>query len=176
MLSDILLVVDMQNDFITGSLGTKEAQEIVDNVINKVRGYTKEKKLIIFTKDTHYKSLYSNSHEGRYLPVEHCIQGTNGWEIEKNILAEVNNEMVRYISKGSFGKYYWDNAITEEFKSIEIIGLCTDICVISNALILRSRFPEAYIIIDASCCAGTSPEKHKEALDVMRSCHIDIIN
>lgn len=174
MISDVLIVVDMQNDFINGSLGTPEAQKIVSNVANKVKSYRYADNLVIFTKDTHYRSLYPKSQEGKHLPVEHCIYGTHGWEIPDVILAEAPKDSV-FVTKGTFGKTYWNDVIPCEVKSIQLVGVCTDICVISNALILKSQFPEVNISVDSWCCAGTTVERHSAALEVMRSCQIEVL-
>ena len=162
-----LIVVDMQNDFITRSLGTKEAQAIVPNVKRKIQEYSNRGDRIIFTQDTHY-SNYLDTQEGKMLPVEHCIYETEGWKIVDGL--EVPNCI--HINKTSFGWDGWDELNYEE---IELIGVCTDICVISNALILKAQFPEVKITVDASCCAGVTPELHEDALNAMRSCQINVI-
>ena len=163
-----LIVVDMQNDFINGSLGTEEAQSIVSNVANKIKEYQDRGDRIIFTRDTH-ETDYLNTSEGRKLPVEHCINGTHGWEIAEGL--EVEN--CRYIDKPTFGWIHWgDLNIRDE---IELIGLCTDICIVSNALILKATFPDVEITVDANCCAGVTPETHKAALETMKMCQINVI-
>lgn len=164
-----LIVVDMQNDFVTGSLGTKEAQAIVPNVKRKIQDYYDRGNPIIFTRDTH-DTNYLKTQEGRILPVEHCIFPSKGWEIIDGI--EFPNCV--YINKDTFGWNHWSEAglKSEEF---ELIGVCTDICVISNALILKAQYPESKITVDASCCAGVTPELHEAALKVMRSCQINVI-
>ena len=186
-MSKILIVIDMQNDFITGSLGSIDAYKIIRNVRDKVEQCIKDGYRIFFTMDTHKEESYAKSHEGKFLPVEHCIFGTEGWEIIpelKQIMPEPSeNCMILY--KNSFGISSWDSYIIYRFKdildpegfkqTIEIVGVCTDICVISNALVLRSQLPNAEIIVHADCCAGTTPEKHKAALEVMKSCHITVI-
>lgn len=175
----VLVVVDMQNDFIDGSLGTKEAQAIVPNVKIKIERYKRlSNSQIWFTRDTHYNNyLYTN--EGKHLPVKHCIYGTSGWEI-KDGLAEFafkDYEKVGMVDKETFGLSDWKFPIwkDETVERIELIGLCTDICVVSNALILKATYPDADIVVDASCCAGTTPENHKAALAVMKSCQINVI-
>ena len=171
-----LIVVDMQNDFITGPLGTPEARAIVPNVKKKIEAYRMVGDQVIFTMDTHFSDYFA-THEGRYLPVEHCHHGTLGWEITPSIEPIPISEPT--MLKGTFGGTWWhEDMLMKIFKyrKIELVGVCTDICVISNALILRSLVPYVDIIVDASCCAGTTPEKHKAALEVMKSCHIDIIN
>lgn len=162
-----LIVVDMQNDFITGSLGTKEAQAIVPNVKKKIEEYEARGDEIIFTRDTHF-GPYLLSNEGKHLPVIHCIVNTTGWEIANNLNANGH----QCINKTSFG---WTGWHTFRFNEIELIGLCTDICVVSNALILKATFPEINITVDASCCAGVTPESHKAALTTMKMCQINVI-
>lgn len=168
----VLIVVDMQNDFIDGALGTPDAVAIVPNVKKKIAEYVENGNEVVFTQDTHF-SDYLETHEGKLLPVSHCIFNTHGFEIPEDI----NIKSCDHIYKCAFG---WNWALTKEddytdWHDIEIIGLCTDICVISNALILRSIYREADITVDASCCAGTTPERHKAALEVMKSCQINII-
>lgn len=162
-----LIVVDVQNDFVTGTLGTPEAQAIIPNVKAKIQEYLGNNHQIIFTRDTH-QGNYLETNEGKNLPVPHCIEGTEGWNIVDGL--EVPN--CSYINKPTFG---WTNWNTELFEEIEIIGLCTDICVVSNALILKAIFPEIKITVDASCCAGVTPESHKSALETMKMCQINII-
>ena len=163
-----LIVIDMQNDFISGSLGTKEAQAIVPNVKKKIEEYKARGDEIIFTRDTH-QSDYLETNEGKLLPIKHCINGTYGWIIAD----EVNYPEYKHINKRTFGYTFWN--YEEEFEEIEIVGLCTDICVISNALILKAQFPKINITVDASCCAGVTPEKHRAALEVMKSCQINVV-
>lgn len=162
-----LIVVDMQNDFIDGSLGTKEAQAIVPNVRKKIEEYKARGDEIIFTRDTHFER-YLETNEGKHLPVEHCIINTQGWQIADGL--EVEN--CSYIDKPTFGWKHWSN---HNFEEIELVGLCTDICVVSNALILKAQFPEINITVDASCCAGVTPESHKAALTTMKMCQINVI-
>lgn len=162
-----LIVIDMQNDFITGSLGTKEAQMIVPNVKRKIQEYADRGDQIIFTRDTH-DTHYLETQEGKMLPVEHCVYATPGWQIVEGL--EVPG--CKYIDKETFG---WNNWKDHSFGEIELIGVCSDICVISNALILKAQFPEIKITVDASCCAGVTPELHEAALKVMRSCQINVI-
>lgn len=162
-----LIVVDMQNDFIDGSLGTKEAVGIVENVKRKIEECVKRGDRIIFTKDTHQNN-YLETSEGKKLPVEHCIEGTKGWEIADGLMVEGAN----VINKPSFGWTRWNEWDFDD--GIEIVGLCTDICVVSNALILKAFFPETDISVDASCCAGVSPATHKAALETMKMCQIRV--
>lgn len=164
-----LIVVDVQNDFVTGSLGTPEAQAIIPNVRKKIAEYRERKDKIIFTQDTH-NSNYLETNEGKHLPVPHCIAGTDGWKIVDN-LCNKNNRKIR---KQTFGYLDWSGFISHN-DEIEIIGLCTDICVISNVLILKAMFPNIKITVDASCCAGVMPKTHKSAIEVMKMCQIDII-
>lgn len=171
-MSDVLIVIDFQNDFISGSLGTQEAQSIVGNVQNKIAEYVAAGKPVIATLDTHHNNTYLNSLEGKHLPVKHCIVGTDGWNfpdgIDKNMFSII-------IPKGHFGINNWDEIIDDHDQSVEIIGLCTDICVISNALVFKT-FLKQDVTVDAACCAGTTPEMHEKTLDVMRSCQIEVIN
>ena len=163
-----LIVIDMQNDFIDGALGTKEAQAIVPNVKKKIIECKKNGDTIIFTRDTHFKN-YLHTNEGKHLPVEHCIRHTYGWQISDEIGSGAGCDV---IDKTTFGYDGWNNY---EFEDIEIVGLCTDICVVSNALILKAQFPDANITVDASCCAGVTPESHKAALTTMKMCQINVI-
>lgn len=163
----VLIVIDMQNDFVTGTLGNKEAQAIVPNVQAKVKEYADRGDRIIFTRDTHEEN-YLDTPEGRKLPVKHCINGTEGWQIVSGL--EVKN--CEYVNKPTFGWLNWEGFGSKD--EIELVGVCTDICVISNALILKAKYPEATISVDASCCAGVTPEKHNAALETMKSCQIDV--
>ena len=172
-----LIVVDMQNDFITGSLGTKEAQAIVPNVKKKISEYQKRGDEIIFTRDTHFAN-YLETNEGKHLPVEHCIENTNGWQVAP----ELDIPSCEHINKTTFGHPYWDmikdrydNLVARHFEDVEIIGVCTSICVISNALILKALFPEINLTVDASCCACVTTESHKAALTSMKMCQINVI-
>lgn len=171
----ILIVVDMQNDFVSMALGTPEAQAIVPNVVKKINENRAVDNVIIFTKDTHYEN-YMKTLEGEKLPVPHCIIATEGWEIISEITVKDNEEE---ISKNTFGYDNWTGILNnwiDCIDEIELCGLCTDICVISNALILRMLYPNMSITVDAKCCAGVTPEKHKAALEVMKSCQINVIN
>lgn len=163
-----LIVVDMQKDFIDGALGTKEAEAIVEKVRRKIEMYQKCGDEIIFTRDTHQKN-YMNTNEGKYLPVEHCIEGTEGWMIAEGL--EVEGAIV--INKPTFGYLGWKDFGLEE---VELVGLCTDICVVSNALIIKATYPEICVSVDASCCAGVTPESHKAALTTMKMCQIEVRN
>ncbi len=162
-----LVVVDMQKDFIDGALGTKEAVAIVENVRKKIAEYKENGDEIIFTRDTH-QTNYMETNEGKHLPVEHCIEGTDGWKIGEGL--EVEGAL--YINKPTFGYMNWNDYDLEE---VELIGLCTDICVVSNALIIKATFPEIKVTVDASCCAGVTPESHKAALTTMKMCQVEVI-
>lgn len=168
----ILVVVDMQNDFIDGALGTKEAVAIVPNVVEKIKSYDGEK--IIFTRDTHEED-YMETQEGKNLPVPHCIRGTKGWELNPEIEALRKEDA---IDKPSFGSMELASYLKEQsdIESIEFVGLCTDICVISNVMITKAALPEVPVIVDASCCAGVTPESHKNALEAMKMCQVKVVN
>ena len=162
-----LIVVDMQNDFIDGALGTKEAQAIVKELDKKIEEYNARGDMIIFTRDTH-PDFYLETNEGKHLPIKHCIEGTYGWMITD----ELDSSECRCMNKYSFGYPLWKYFDLEE---IELVGLCTDICVVSNALILKAHFPGSNITVDASCCAGVTPESHQAALTTMKMCQINVI-
>ena len=162
-----LIVVDMQNDFIDGALGTKEAQAIVPAVRKKIDGYLAAGDRVIFTRDTHGED-YLSTHEGKLLPVPHCIKGTLGWQIEKTL----DREGCIHVDKGQFGYLDW---LDFDLENVEIIGLCTDICVISNALIIRAQYPEIDIKVDSACCAGVTPDTHEAALLAMKTCQIEVL-
>ena len=168
----ILCVIDMQNDFIDGALGTAEAVMIVGNVKDKIESYRKNSDMVIFTRDTHYDN-YMDSAEGAKLPVPHCIKGSDGWQIS----SELNVGDSTVIDKLTFGSVELGKYISslDNVEKIEVVGLCTDICVISNALLLKANMPEVPIIVDASCCAGVTPESHNNALYAMKMCQIEII-
>ena len=162
-----LLVIDMQNDFIDMALGTKEAVSIVPKVKDKIKEYIQTGDEVIFTRDTHSED-YLKTTEGKHLPVPHCIKGTKGWQIADGLYVEG----CKIIDKPNFGWPHWGSEALEE---VEIVGLCTDICVISNALIIKATFPDASVKVDANCCAGVTVETHEAALTTMRMCQIDII-
>ena len=170
-----LVVVDMQKDFVDGVLGTRQAVAIVPDVKKKIKQYRRTGDPVIFTRDTHGDD-YLDTQEGRKLPVPHCIKGTPGWEIYHGL--NVSGSPV--IDKPSFGSYELVEKLLElhekaELESVELVGLCTDICVISNAMLIKARFPEIPVIVDASCCAGVMPETHDTALRAMDMCQIEII-
>lgn len=162
-----LLVIDMQNDFIDGALGTAEAQAIVPKVKEKIAKAVERGDEIIFTRDTHGED-YLNTPEGKKLPVVHCVKDTKGWEIAEGLT--VPGAVV--VDKPNFGYPDWKERFS--FECVELIGLCTDICVVSNALILKAQFPEAVISVDSSCCAGVTPESHEAALLTMKMCQIEV--
>lgn len=169
----ILVVVDMQNDFIDGALGTPEAVKIVPTVVDKVKGFDGE---VIFTRDTHLDS-YLSTQEGKNLPVEHCIKGTYGWEIHPELEALRTGDA---IDKPTFGSSELFELLTRENEKVKIdeitfVGLCTDICVISNAIGTKAFLPEVKIIVDSSCCAGVTPQSHNTALEAMKMCQIEIL-
>ena len=181
MKKKILIVVDMQNDFIKGSLGSSDALNIVENVVKKIESYNKEGESVIATLDTHTDE-YFNTLEGKKLPILHCIKGTVGHAIDERIKNCLNNNTI-YIEKRTFGSIELGNIIKDHLKKnnldsndveIELVGLCTDICVISNAILLRAMFPNTKISVSSSCCAGTSKERHNASLEVMKSCQIDV--
>lgn len=165
-----LIVVDMQNDFLTGSLANLYAQAIIPNIKKKIEEYKARGDKIIFTRDTH-RDDYLTTNEGKHLPIKHCIIGTDGWRI----CDELNDSTCWHVNKKSFGYLNWDEWIDDDVECIEIVGTCTSICVVSNALILKATFREAEITVDASCCACVTPESHKHALEVMKMCQINVI-
>ena len=170
-----LVVVDMQKDFVDGALGTKEAVAIVPSVAEKIEGFDGR---IFATLDTHFEN-YMQTAEGRHLPVPHCIKGTDGWQLDKAVAAALEKKDYTAVEKNTFGSVdlpaLIKEAAGEDAFSIEMIGLCTDICVVSNALLLKASFPDMPISVEAACCAGVRPEKHEAALETMRSCQIEII-
>ena len=172
-----LIVVDMQNDFIDGSLGTAEARAIVPAVVERIRQAREAGETVIATMDTHEEN-YLDTREGRYLPVRHCIRNTEGWRIRPEVARLlggcVSLEKPTFGSMNLFGLLYQLSEGEKEI-GIELIGLCTDICVVSNALLLKTAFPEADISVRRDCCAGVTPEKHEAALMTMASCQIDVI-
>lgn len=170
-----LVVVDMQKDFVDGALGSAEACAIVPAAAEKIRGFEGE---IFATFDTHFEN-YMETAEGKKLPVPHCIKGSEGWQLNGEIAKALCERGFKPVEKYTFGsvdlpRLIKEAAGDEEF-GIELIGLCTDICVVSNALLLKASFPEAPIAVDERCCAGVTPEKHTAAIETMRSCQIDIV-
>ena len=171
----MLIVIDMQNDFIDAALGTREAVAIVDAVKEKIRSYPAGD--VIATMDTHGDN-YMETQEGQNLPVMHCIKGTDGWQIRPDIAKLLADAKI--YEKPTFGSTALAADLAalsaKEEIELELIGLCTDICVVSNALLLKATMPEVRISVDASCCAGVTPEKHLAALETMRSCQIHVLN
>jgi nicotinamidase-related amidase len=178
----ILVVIDMQNDFIDGALGTKEAAAIVEKVAAKIESYPAED--VYATLDTH-EANYLTTAEGKHLPVEHCIKGTPGWELNQSI-APLLTDAVKW-EKPTFGSDTLAEEIYQRYKGvsaidptgkgleIELVGLCTDICVVTNALLLKTKLPEAKITVDSSCCAGVTPESHEAALLTMKMCQVEVV-
>lgn len=179
-MKELLVVVDMQNDFITGALGTDEAKAIVPKVCEKIEGWQGD---IIMTRDTHQDN-YMDTAEGKMLPVPHCIQNSDGWQINEDVqksFTKMNGagsgHFFAVVNKPTFGSMVLAHAVGEEaYDRIVLCGVCTDICVLSNAMLVRAALPEAEIIVDAACCAGVSPESHETALNAMAPCNIKIIN
>ncbi len=172
-----LIIVDMQKDFIDGALGSAEAQAVVNNAVKRIRVCREAGYQVIATLDTH-EADYMQTAEGKKLPVPHCIRGTEGWELNPLIREAMGNGTL--VEKPTFGSVRLPEMLRErtaegDRMTIELIGLCTDICVVSNALLLKANFPEAQIAVNAECCAGVTPEKHRAALETMQSCQIDIL-
>ena len=169
-----LIVVDMQNDFVDGALGTKEAVEMLPRLIEKLDNVTAAGQTdVIFTQDTHGED-YLNTQEGKLLPVKHCVKKTKGWEIVPD-LQEFAENAREIVEKKSFASTRLPSLL-KPYEEVEFVGLCTDICVISNALLLKAFYPEQKVSVDASCCAGSSPENHKNALAVMKNCQCIVRN
>ena len=179
----VLVVVDMQKDFVNGSLGSPEAQAIVPNVKKKVEEAVKNGDVIVYTRDTHFTD-YLKTKEGKKLPVEHCMYKTEGWNILDEVLPPFTYEYARVCDKYTFGfdklpelikTMLLDNGVWNDCTEIELVGLCTDICVVSNALLIKSAFYEDFdISVDATCCAGVTPESHEAALKTMEMCQINV--
>lgn len=173
-MKDYLVVVDMQNDFIDGALGTKEAEAIVGKVADKIRLFDGE---VIFTRDTHAPD-YLETQEGKRLPVVHCVRDSAGWQIREGL---TDIRPCATIDKPTFGStelgvLLAQRDLEEKIGSVTLVGLCTDICVISNALLIKAFLPETPIVVDAACCAGVTPESHRGALEAMKMCQITIEN
>jgi len=168
----LLIVVDMQNDFITGALGSLQAEKIVPNVKAKIKEYKQSGGSIVFTRDTHHDN-YLSTQEGKYLPVIHCIEGTAGHMIAKGL----DVEGCEVFDKPTFGSLELAMQVKAgDFDEVELCGLCSDICVVSNALILKAQLPETRVIVDALCCAGVTEESHHAALLTMKMCQVNVIN
>ena len=169
-----LIVVDMQKDFVDGALGTAEAVKIVPNVVEKINSFDGE---IIVTYDTHFEN-YMETSEGKKLPVPHCIKGTDGWALDRQIQNALNGKKYTTVEKPTFGSVELPEIIKQmagnEAFSVELIGLCTDICVVSNALLLKANFPEMNFSVDSSCCAGVTVDSHNAALQTMKMCQIEV--
>ena len=170
-----LVVVDMQKDFVDGALGTQEAVAITSNFAQKIKAFEGE---IFVTYDTHFDN-YLETAEGKKLPVPHCIKGTEGWQLDSKVTEALIEKEYTVVEKKTFGSVDLPGLIKqaagEEAFTIELVGLCTDICVVSNAMILKANFPECSISVDSSCCAGVTPATHRAALDTMKCCQIDVI-
>lgn len=165
---ELLVVVDMQNDFVFGTLGTREARAVLPAVKKKAEEARGAGKRVVFTRDTHGED-YLSTQEGKRLPVLHCLRKTRGWEIVEGLYFQGE----KIFDKPSFGSLSLAKFAAEEsYERVEIIGVCTDICVVSNALILKAFLPEGEIVVDAECCAGSTPENHRAALKTMRCCQI----
>ena len=175
-MSKILIIVDMQNDFIDGSLSNKDAKSIIPNIIDELK--KGDYSHIVFTRDTHHYNYLSTS-EGKHLPIEHCIKGTLGWEVNKQLLEEASSvcNNITFFNKTTFGSLLLLSHIQScgDFKEVVLVGTCTDICVISNALILKTMNQDMEISVIANCCAGLTESKHNSALNVMESCQINVI-
>lgn len=169
----LLVVVDMQNDFIDGSLGTKEAREIVPAVVRKIEEYEAGGDEVVYTMDTHDEE-YMNTQEGHNLPVPHCLKGSGGWQL----WPEIGKHPGKRFEKPAFGSLelaeYVAEAVAGGCESVELVGVCTDICVISNAMIIKARVPELLVEVDGHCCAGVTPESHGNALEAMKMCQISV--
>ena len=174
-MKEILVVVDIQNDFVDGALGTPEAQAIIDNAADKIKKFNGE---IFVTYDTHYDN-YMETNEGKKLPVPHCVKGTKGWELSPKIAEALKDKRYKTVEKLTFGSVdlpaLIKQSIGDDVAEITLIGLCTDICVVSNALILKANLLNSEIFVDASCCAGVTPETHNAALQTMKCCQINVI-
>ena len=174
---DYLIVVDMQNDFIDGALGTNEAQRIIPRVHDKIASFPGQ---VIFTMDTH-DAGYLGTQEGALLPVPHCLHDTHGWRLASQLAPLAQGKNALTFEKPTFGSVELAEYLREQYEhnavsSIELIGLCTDICVVSNALLLKAFLPEVPISVDAACCAGVTPEQHRAALETMESCQVLVEN
>lgn len=173
-MNKVLVVVDMQKDFVDGALGSAEAVAIVPNVVQKIKSFDG---FIFVTYDTH-SADYMNTSEGKKLPVPHCIKGTDGWELDSQVASALEGKDYVSVEKPTFGSVDLPKLIREKAGDsfeIELVGLCTDICVVSNALVLKANFPENEISVVADCCAGVTPESHNAALQTMKSCQINVI-
>lgn len=167
-----LIVIDMQKDFLTGSLANPQAERVIENVKAKVQSYRKNGDSVIFTRDTHFDD-YLTTQEGKNLPVPHCIKGTDGWEIIPGLALSTDE----IFDKPTFGSVELVNYVQEQgFDSVELVGVCTDICVVSNALLIKTFCLDTVVSVDGSCCAGVSEDGHKAALQTMASCQVLVKN
>lgn len=175
MAKNVLAVIDMQNDFIDGALGTKEAQAIVGNVAEYIKKSMSDGTEVVYTRDTHFDN-YMDTQEGKNLPVLHCIKGTCGWEICDE-LKTLQNDDTRIFDKLTFGSVELAEYLKSMagLESVTLIGLCTDICVISNAMVIKANLPEVRIKVVEKCCAGVTPQSHKNALEAMKMCQVAVI-
>lgn len=171
MAKHVLAVIDMQNDFIDGALGTKEAEAIVENVAAQIRDF---EGAVVYTRDTHFEG-YLGTQEGKRLPVPHCIKDTEGWQIREQVRQACAGD-VKIFDKPAFGSVELAEYLKDmpDLESVTLIGLCTDICVISNALLIKAFLPEVTVKVNADCCAGVTPESHKSALEAMKMCQVEI--
>lgn len=173
-MKDYLIVVDIQNDFVDGALGTGESQAMIDAAAKRIRDFSGK---VFVTMDTHFEN-YMDTREGKKLPVPHCIKGTDGWQLNDRIREALYGKDFDVVEKHTFGSTELPKLIRsdagDDEVSIELIGLCTDICVVSNALILKANFCESEVSVDASCCAGVTPETHRAALETMKMCQINV--
>ena len=170
-MKDVLIVIDMQKDFLTGALANAKADSVTKNVKEKILQYRELGKEVIFTRDTH-ASNYMETQEGKNLPILHCVKGTDGWEIVDGFVQPKD----KIFDKPIFGSLDLAEYVRlKNYQSVELVGVCTDICVISNALILKTSFDNTPILVDSWCCAGVTPERHDAALAVMSSCQIEVI-
>ena len=171
----VLVVIDVQNDFIDGALGSEQSQKVIPNIVNKIKEYDPWN--VYLTRDTHYEN-YLDTQEGRNLPIAHCIEGSDGWQLRPEVAEAAGKAMI--IDKPTFGCNRLAGILmserAQESLEIEIIGLYTDVCVVSNALLFKAAMPEAPITVDASCCAGITNERHKAALETMKACQVKVIN
>lgn len=172
---NVLVVIDMQNDFIDGALGTKEAQAIVGNAAEYIKQSISDGVEVVYTRDTHFDN-YMDTQEGRNLPVPHCIKGTYGWEIRDELKA-LQSDDTRIFDKLTFGSVELAEYLKNipELESVTLIGLCTDICVISNAMVIKANLPEVFIKVVENCCAGVTPQSHKNAVEAMRMCQVAVV-
>jgi len=174
-MNKLLIVVDMQNDFVDGALGTPEARSIVGRVAERIRKAVADNDAILFTRDTHTEQ-YLETQEGTRLPVRHCIKGTHGWQLADAVQEAFPLWQNSVINKVTFGSMALAEMLKgRSFEQIELVGLCTDICVISNALLVKAYMPETPVAVRADCCAGVTPQSHQTALEAMKMCQIDII-